>query len=151
MWYRAVTTDYSKFSEFFEFYEKELEDAKREMGMKSGMIEKHVAELPGLVEKRYGQLQEIEAILEYLNIQMTKDRSIEFKNMLETYHRALSSKDAEKYVDGIPRIVDLALLINEVALLRNKYLGVSKGLEQKSFSLSNIVKLRVAGLDDAAL
>jgi hypothetical protein len=42
-------------------------------------------------------------------------------------------------------------LINEVALVRNKYLGIMKGLDAKGFSLGNITRLRIAGMNDAEL
>jgi hypothetical protein len=47
--------------------------------------------------------------------------------------------------------VDTTLLINEVALLRNKYLSISKAFEAKNFMTGHIIKLRVAGLDDASI
>lgn len=150
-WYYKITADLSQIAEFIDYYEQELDQAKMELSLKGKTLERHAAELPGLVEQRFSQLQEIEAVLEYLNIQLKKDRSAEFKKFLEAYNKTLSSRDAEKYVDGVSSIVDSTLLINEVALLRNKFLSISKGFEQKSFSMSNIVRLRVAGIDDASI
>jgi hypothetical protein len=149
-WYYRVTADLSQIPAFIDFYEQELEQARMELSIK-GRIEKNASELPGLVEQRFSQLQEIEAVLEYLNIQLKKDRSIEFKRFLEAYNKALSSRDAEKYVDGVSSIVDSTLLINEVALLRNKFLSITKGFEAKNYMLSNITKLRSAGIDDASI
>ena len=56
--------------------------------------------MPGIVEHRFNQLQEIEAILNYMNIECKRLRSTKFKKYLENYQRALSSRDVEKYVDG---------------------------------------------------
>ena len=78
-------------------------------------------------------------------------REREFKKFLEAYNKTLSSRDAEKYVDGVQSIVDTTLLVNEIALLRNKFLGISKGFEAKNFMTGHIIKLRVAGLDDASV
>jgi hypothetical protein len=150
-WYYRVTGDLSKIADFIVHYESELETARFDLSLKGKSLEKHAAELPGLVEQRYSQLQEIEAVLEYLNIKLRKDRSIEFKKFLEAYNKSLSSRDAEKYVDGVQSIVDLQMLINEVALLRNKFLGISKAMEAKNWMMSNVIKLRVAGLDDATV
>ena len=107
--------------------------------------------MPGLVEQRFNQLQELEAILEYLNIELRRLRSIYFKKYLETYQRALSSRDVEKYVDGEADVIDMEKIINEFALMRNKWLGITKGLDQKQWQITNIVKLRVAGMEDASL
>lgn len=150
-WYYKVTADLTQVAGFIDHYEKELDQARLELSLKGKSLERHAAELPGLVEHRFSQLQEIEAVLEYLNIKLRKERSAEFKKFLEAYNKALSSRDAEKYVDGVASIVDLTLLVNEVALLRNKFLGISKGFEAKNFMTGHIIKLRVAGLDDASL
>jgi hypothetical protein len=150
-WYYKVTGDLSNIADFIAHFENELDDARTELSLRGKTLEKHAAELPGLVEQRFAQLQEIEAVLEYLNIKLRKDRSAEFKKFLEAYQKTLSSRDAEKYVDGVNDIVDLTMLINEVALLRNKFLGITKGMEAKNFMLGHISKLRIAGLDDASV
>lgn len=150
-WYYKVNQDLANVPAFIDHFEKELEEARKELSLKGKTLEKHAAELPGLVEYRFSQLQEIEAVLEYLNIKLRKERAAEFKKFLEAYNKQLSSRDAEKYVDGVQSIVDLTLLVNEVALLRNKFLGISKGFEAKNWMVGHIIKLRVAGLDDAAV
>ena len=113
-----------------------------------GIIEKNITNLPGITEHRFNQLQEIEAVLNYLNIQIRKIRRKHFQKYLEGYARALSSRDAEKYVDGEDEVIDFETLINEVALLRNRYLGIMKGMESKNFMLGHIVRLRTAGMED---
>ena len=42
-------------------------------------------------------------------------------------------------------------LINQVAYTRNQFLGITKGFEIKHFQLTNIIKLRVAGMEDAEI
>jgi len=150
-WYRRVISDISTIPQFIDYYENELVTARLELSMKGRSLEKHAAELPGIVETRFSQLQEIEAVLEYLNIQLRKDRSHEFKKFLEAYNRALSSRDAEKYVDGVQSIVDFSLVINEVALLRNNFLGITKGLEAKNFMIGHATKLKIVGLDNSMI
>ena len=62
-----------------------------------------------------------------------------------------TSRDAEKYVDGEQEVIDYETLINEVAFLRNKWLGVMKALESKNFMLGHITRLRAAGMEDVSL
>ena len=150
-WYYKVTNKLGAIPDFITHFETELENAKRDLSLRGKTLEKHAADLPGIVEYRFAQLQEIEAVLEYLNVKLRKDRSLEFKKFLESYNKALSSRDAEKYVDGVAHIVDLTVLINEVALLRNKFLGLSKGFEANNFMVGHIIKLKAAGLDDATV
>jgi hypothetical protein len=52
-------------------------------------------------------------------------------------------------VDGEDDVVDLTKIVNDFALLRNQWLGITKGLDQKQWQITNIVKLRVAGMEDA--
>ena len=149
-WYSEVSRDISKIADAIDYYEKELLVARKELQL-TGNIEKAAASLPGLIEYRFNQLQEIEAILNYLNLEIRRMKSRFFKKYLEHYQRALSSRDAEKYIEGEADVVDYEHIINEFALLRNKWLGIIKAFDQKSFSLNNVVRLRSAGLEDATL
>ena len=147
-WYTKVSKDISLIPECIKHFEAEFQQARKECSI-WGNLEKASASMPGVVEQRFNQLQEIEAILEYLNIEFKRLKSKTFKKFLENYNRMLSSRDADKYVDGETDVVDLAKIINEFALLRNQWLGITKGLDQKQWQLTNIVKLRVAGMEDA--
>lgn len=150
MWYNKVSKDLSELPACLEYYYDEMAQAQKECKI-FGNIEKSSAQLPGIVEQRFNQLQEIEAILEYLNIELRRLRSKTFRKYLENYQRALSSRDVEKYVDGEADVVDMEKLINEFALVRNKWLGIIKGLDIKQWQMSNIIKLRTAGMEDISI
>jgi len=149
-WYSEVSRNISKIPDAIRFFEEELIEAREEVKF-TGNIERASASMPGIVEHRFNQLQEIEAILEYLNIELRRLRSSFFRQYLENYQRALSSRDVEKYVDGEADVVDYEKIINDFALIRNKWLGVLKALDQKQWQITNVVKLRVAGMEDATL
>ena len=146
-WYTRVTTNLGVIPDFITYYESELNSAKNEVKV-YGNVEKNIANLPGVTEHRFNQLQEIEAVLNYLNIQLRKIRRKHFQKYLEAYNRALTSRDAEKYVDGEDEVIDFETIINEVALLRNRWLGIMKGLEAKQWQMGHIVRLRTAGMED---
>jgi hypothetical protein len=148
VWYSRVVANLGNIPDFIAHYERELDEAKRECRI-GGYVEINIKELPGITEHRFNQLQEIEAILNYLNIQLRKIRRKHFQKYLEAYARQLTSRDAEKYVDGEDEVIDFETIINEVALLRNRFLGVMKGMESKNFMLGHITRLRTAGMEDA--
>ena len=150
MWYNKVSKDISYIPDAVDHFNAELIDAKNDARI-SGNLEKTAANMPGIVEHRFGQLQEIEAILEYLNIELRRLKSQHFRKYLESYQRALSSRDCEKFVEGEEDVIDFEKIINEFALLRNKWLSITKALDIKQWQLSNIIKLRVAGMEDASL
>lgn len=149
-WYTKISKDISNIPDAVDYFNAELTAAKTEVRI-TGNIERAAANMPGIVEERFAQLQEIEAILEYLNIELRRLKSQHFRKYLENYQRALSSRDCEKFVEGEADVVDFEKIINEFALLRNKWLGITKALDQKQWQLTNIVKLRVAGMEDASL
>ena len=149
-WYTRIVYDLTVIPDFISYYLVELDSAKKDVKI-YGNVEKNIAALPGTTEHRFNQLQEIEAVLNYLNIQLRKIRRKHFQKYLEAYNRALTSRDAEKYVDGEDEVIDYETLINEVALLRNRWLGIMKGLEAKQWQMGHIVKLRTAGMEDISL
>ena len=150
MWYSRVTADLSVIPDFINHYETQLEEAKKECRI-GGLIERNIKDLPGITEHRFNQLQEIEAVLNFLNIQLRKIRRRHFQKYLEAYARTLTSRDAEKYVDGEDEVIDFETIINEVALLRNRWLGIMKGLDTKQWQMGHIVRLRTAGMEDVQI
>lgn len=149
-WYAKVSKDIAHLPSSLDHFYRELDVARQEVKI-YGNVERASAALPGIVEQRFNQLQEMEAILEYLNIELRRIRSKAFKKYLENYQRALSSRDCEKYVEGEADVVDMEKIINEFAMLRNQWLGIVKALDIKQWQLSNIIKLRAAGLEDITL
>ena len=45
-------------------------------------------QIPGVVEHRFNQLQEIEALLEHLNIELRRTRARHYKKFLEAYPKS---------------------------------------------------------------
>jgi len=149
-WYSKITSDLSHIPDFITHYENELLSARNDVKV-YGNVEKNIAALPGVTEYRFNQLQEIEAVLRYLEIQSRKIRRKHYKKYLEAYNRQLTERIAEKYVDGEDEVIDYEVLINEVALLRNKWTGVIKGIDAKQWQLGHIVRLRTAGMEDVSI
>jgi hypothetical protein len=149
-WYTRVSVNLGEIPDFIQHFESELENAKREVKV-YGNVEKNIAAIPGITEHRFNQLQEVEAVLNYLNIQLRKIRRKHFQKYLEAYNRALTSRDADKYVEGEDEVIEYEILINEVALLRNRWLGIMKGLEAKQWQMGHIVRLRTSGMEDITI
>ncbi len=146
-WYTKISTDLSHLPDFIEHYRNEIQASKSEIKIR-GVVQRNVADLPGITDHRFSQLQEIEAVLNLLNIKLRALRRKYFQKYLEGYNRALTSRDAEKYVDGEGEVIDFEVLINEVALVRNEYLAIMKGLESKNFMLGHLIRLKTAGMED---
>lgn len=153
-WFTKVKSNLGLLPEALEYYQTEYDEAKQDVRLLgAGSLEKASSSMSHIFEHRFSQLQDIEAILEHLNIHYRKMRSDVFQKWFENQKaaRALTARDAEKYVDSDPDVNDLAELVNEVAYVRNLYLGILKGLDNKSYQINNITKLRAAGLEDAKI
>lgn len=150
MWYNRIVDDMAELPSAIYHFNCELEKATGEPKI-SGSLEKNAQELGGIMSHRFGQLQEVEAILKFLNIRYDKMRSDHYRKYNERYNRDLSDRSIEKYIDGEEDIVGMSILINEVALVRNRYLALIKGLETKGFNIGHITRLRVVGMEDAHL
>lgn len=150
MWYNKIVEDLSEVPNALDYYNHQLIEAQTEPKI-VGSLEKNSQDLSGIMAYRFTQLQELEAMLKYLNIKYDKMRSDHYRKYLERYNRELTDRSIEKYIDGENDIVTMAILINEVSLVRNKYLALIKGLDVKQFQISNIVKLRIVGMESAVL
>jgi hypothetical protein len=149
-WYYKVTNDCMELPACLEYFSNEAEEARKELSMK-GRLEEHAAKLPVITEKRFAQLQVINALVRFFEIERDKIKAHHYKKYLENYNKALSSRDAEKYAEGEKDVVDLELIINEICMVRNVFTGIIKGLDNKSYTINNVSKLRTAGLENAIL
>ena len=150
-WLHDIQNDQSKIVECINHYTNKYNDHRKNLKFSTKSIEKNSAELPGIIEEVHSDLQDLESVVEYINIELKKIRSSKFKQFLEHYQRALSSRDAEKYIDAEEDVVAWANILNEIALIRNKYLSLLKGFDQKGWMVGHITKLRCAGFEDIVI
>jgi hypothetical protein len=137
-----------------EFFDKEYLAAVHEVdidqlrGMRIDEAEKR---LPGIIGFRYHQLEEINAIVGYLEIRLTAIKGMRRRHYLEHYNRALTPTTAEKYVEADEDVLKMAILLNHTAMTRNKFVALSKQHNYLHYQLVNITNLLVAGMVDAVL
>ena len=125
MWYNKIKKDLSELPNMMEYHEKQLMSARAEINEK-GQVSQVMLKIPGIMEYRYNQLQDVDAILEFLNLQLRIIKHKHYKKFFEGYGKALNSREAEKYSEAEDDVIDMETIINEVALIRNKWLGVIK-------------------------
>ena len=135
-----------------EYYENLYETAKDDVRPKRGTsVESLSTRLPGMVEERYGQLYDLESILELLENRYKKVKQDETKRFFEFYQRSLTYAQAKDYAEATDEVQLIHSAIQRVAAVRNLYMGLYKALDTLQFQISNVVKMRCAGLDDASL
>lgn len=149
-WYYKVTADWAELAPCLEYFSSEAVEARKELSMK-GRLEEHAAKLPVITEHRFAQLQILNALVRFFEIERDRTKSQHYKKFLENYNKALSSRDAEKYAEAEKDVIDLELIINEICMVRNVFTGILKGLDNKSYTINNVSKLRTAGLENSTL
>lgn len=145
-YFQAIKKDESTLPKVLDYFNNEYEDARKEVDIKGSLTE-CVSKISSRYEYRVSQLQEIEAILKHFEIKLSQRKSSLYQKFLENYNRNLSSTDIKIYIEGQPEIVAIQQIINEIALIRNKYLGLTKGFETANYQLSNLSRLYASGVD----
>lgn len=145
-YFQSVKQNDNALPNALEYFNNEYEEAREEVKIKGSLTE-CVSKISSRYEYRVAQLQELEAILRHYEIKLSQKKSSLYQKYLENYQRALSSSDIKIYIEGQPEIVATQQIINEVTLVRNKFLGLTKGFETANYQLSNLSKLYAAGVD----
>lgn len=154
-WYRKVTRDPNDLSPVLgaiDYFDEQYLEGRRELDGLRGMLLVEVeARLPGICEYRYQQLSELEDIIAYLEIREDALVGVQRRYYVEHYNRKLTDQMVNKFAESHAEVIALRELRNHVAAVRNKFVALSKGQEHMHYQLTNITKLRVAGLHDAIL
>lgn len=156
-WYATLTAapdDLSPVADAYDYYMEQYHDGFRETNalVKRGeRVEEAAARLPGISGYRFAQLQEIEQIMGFLENREKRLLGIKRRLFREHYNRELTDSMVEKYAETDPDVLDMAEIRNMFALVRNKFLSLTKHHEYLHFQLSNITKLRENGIEGTLL
>lgn len=131
-------------------YEEEHLRARADLVV-NGKVEGMSAKVSGITEYRFAQLQDLEAILDYLEQREKRVLIQRQEHILNHYQRALTDRQARDYADASDEVKLVRDVRTRVAYVRNLFLGIMKGLECMHFQITNVTKLRCAGLEDAVI
>jgi hypothetical protein len=147
-WYATLIRnpdDMSPVSEVYDYYTEQYDEGLIEatkMTRRGANIADAGLRLPGISVYRYNQLQEIEQIMLFLQNQEKRMLGQKRRLFREHYNRELSDSMVEKYADTDPELLDLMEIRNMLALVRNKFLGLTKQHELLHFQILAHLKLR---------
>lgn len=156
-WYgqlRSKPTDLSPITDAYDYYLEQYEKGLAEthaLTRRGEKVENAAMSLPGYSGYRFAQLQEIEQLIGFLENQEKRLLGAKRRLFREHYNRELTDSMVEKYAETDPDLLDLAEIRNMFALVRNKFLSLTKHHENLHFQLSNIIKLRERGIEGTLL
>lgn len=151
-WFRKITSQTSDLSpvvDAIDFFMLEYTDARDELNVKGRRINVVAASIAGVIEYRYAQLQELEMILKHMEMLVEREIVKQTKWFMENYPRAINEHTAKRYAEAHDDVFALVLIKHEVAVVRNNFLALFKGIEALHYQIRNIVDLRKAGIEDA--
>lgn len=135
-------------------FEREHAEAVAEVdlaAMRGIRVSEWQKRIPGIIGYRYGQLEEINDIVGYLDIRDTEVRGLRRRHYLEHYERTLTATTVEKYVEADAEVIALRLLRSHVLNIRNKFTALFKQLESLHYQLISLAKSLAAGVEDAVM
>jgi hypothetical protein len=146
--------DLSPVADAYDYYMDQYDTAFKELNalLKRGAsLDAASREIPGQTGYRMAQLQEIEQIMGFLENREKKVLGEKRRMFREHYNRELSDTMVEKYASTDPDLLELAEIRNMFSLVRNKFLMLSKQLEYAHFQITNLCKMRTAGIEGTVL
>ena len=153
-WHEKIVSspDLSPVLDAISYYESQYEEACAEAAALSGRrLQEVQTRLPGIVGYRYAQQSELDDIIDYLEIRELALLGQKRRHYLEHYNRALSDRMVERFAEAEDDVVAMKELRNRVAAVRNRFVALSRQHEYLHFQLTNVTRLRCAGIEDATL
>lgn len=138
-------------SEHLAKYEALVAEAEPIFKLEGRLLEEICKTIPHY-QARYDQAyHEVKALEEWINVAKERKLARLWKKYNEGYSRQLTTRDIQAYINGEKDIVDLNQLIVETTLIKNNLFAIVDAVKQMAWTMSNIVKLRVAQIQDTSL
>lgn len=96
-------------------------------------------------------LQECKTIEDIVKMKMEETESLLYRKYNENHQRALGQRDIGQYIKGDPEYIQIFEVLLEVTIVKRKLEAIVEALQGHGWSISNIVKLRIAQLEDVTL
>ena len=145
-----VKSDPKALIDYLDKAEDEYEKGKSKLRV-SGELQKEASEHPAWLGRLDEIRAELKALKNYYRGKADRTRGTLYREYLEQYSRALGKQDIEQYINSDKRWQKEDDLAQEIELLYNKFENLVEAFKSKGWAISHIVKLRVAGLEDALI
>lgn len=131
------------------YFEREYHEGRAILQVKGQKIEVKLTRIASEIEYHYSRFQELEMILAHMDKMVEAEVVTQTQDYMDHYNRKIAEQTARKYAEVHEEVLVLDAVRKQVAMVRNDYMALFKGLETLSFKLKDIVELRKAMLDDA--
>lgn len=148
-WYHVVKSDVTKLPDALEWYMDELDKGFKDIEI-TGNIEALNQVHPGLVVFFDAMHTDLDMMLEHFERQLRMMRGARIRKWADDppTNAKVGVNDTKIMVDSEKDISDFADLVEEIKYVYKQYGSLLKSLDSRGFSLSNIVRLRIANMEE---
>ena len=141
------------YAECMAHFEAEYAKSVKELGdltRTSSRVVSAAGKLPMLTTIHYANQKELEIINRFIEERIKYLKGKHHKKYREHYQRAnLTATDIDRYIDAEDDVWELKRLQHRFAAVMQQYSSIMAGLEKLHFQITNISRLRAAGVEDA--
>lgn len=149
-WYNIIKKDITKLQDFIDTYDKEYEEFLPCFKL-SGNLSELSVRIPGLIEHCQSCIDDISSVYRFIETLYDSAKAAAYKKYNESYNKGLSETAKNQYASNEKGVVDIKIKLTDIKFVQNKFEGVAKGLESMNYMVSNLVKLKIAGVDMAEI
>lgn len=137
--------------EYLEKCEIEILAAKEMLDLDDKVLERLCKEHPKNVATYKRKLYEIKCVEDLFNGNLEAVYSEKWKVLNSNMKKILTQKDIHIYIQSDPDYKELKELVLEITFVKKIYESICEALDALGYSLNNIVKIRIASLEDMVI
>lgn len=144
-----IKDDFSNLPQLIDKLNDELDDWKNKLQLKGKSLELANAEQPAWYA-HYDQLKvEWASILKFAEMKVKQERGRIYRLLTNSSSIDLSDKAKDRLIDADPSFLKIYQFYIEIDFIYNKLCSICSQFEQRSYTLTNIVKIRTHNLENA--
>lgn len=151
-WYRIIQDDLSAIPDALNWYIQELDSAHKIIDI-SGTLMSANQNQPGFIAYYDAMHTDLDSILELVQQKYKILRANALRSIADNppTNVKLSVSDIKLLAECDPEVVTFEQIVNEVKYVYRQYSSLLKALEQRGYTLNNITKIRIAGLEEVLI
>ena len=148
-WFRIIQNDLSSLPEALDWYLEELNGGQEAISINGNLMSQNQIH-PGLIAYYDAMHTDLDMILELVERNYRITRGTILKQWAEDppTSKKLSTTEQKEIVETEPDVMEAFELVQEVKYVYSHYSSLLKALEQRGYTLNNIVKLRLANMEE---
>ena len=151
-WFDTVRNDTDKFEKAVAYFHEAVEDGTPYLAA-VGNLQTMLAELPGLAGFYRPILVDAQQLRRWLETSLEQEKAKKYKWFMsdpeaKKEYGALKTTEATNFMKAEEDLHVIADMVREIANCEHQLEVIAEGLNQKGMTLSKIVDLRVAGLEE---